>query len=627
MAITKAELDKYIKAYSEGNPLISDEEYDILMEEYVKENGEESRPFYRQKQSDSINTLVGTLPKLYGVTKPMRQGQKTYREHFYDKYELYGFNIAIQYKFDGCSVGFDFETEKFNTRGDYDNGESVDVTELFKSKIPQMYRLNKKYNNKLKSAKFEYIMPVGMFEQFYSDKYKRPRDVVSASITKRDDSIVKNASLIPLRMYDEDNNVYINPDISTKWCADDEEYIQYFIDEISNNNFKVLIEFDFNNSKEEYECDGVVISVIDDDHKELTVYKDLEAAIKIINVVKQTKLIDIHYEFGNTGRITPVAILEPVLFDKIKVDHVSLSNIYRVKKEKLKHNDTVDIMYNIVPYLIRSHNDGDSEFRIPTNCPICNKPLEVLNEGKTVTCTNENCNGRRIGTITYYCKNIGAIGINESTVSKLIEFNIISNIPDLYNMNLKDISTIPGLGDKSAFYLSRTIYNASTNIQLPRFLGSFPIQNVGAKTWDAILSELQIDEKRFNNMTFDQFKEILLNNKIQGVGRIMRTLIIKGLETYWDQIQECMTYVTFEHYNLSKKECKGVITLTGTRDKELTKMLIEAGYDVREWSKNTTIVIAKNVDEDSRTIRLAIQNGIPLYSIENAKKALLGMNI
>lgn len=61
--ITKKELNKYIEAYSKGHPLISDEEYDALVEEYVKLHGEESRPFTRAKQSDAINDIVGTLPK------------------------------------------------------------------------------------------------------------------------------------------------------------------------------------------------------------------------------------------------------------------------------------------------------------------------------------------------------------------------------------------------------------------------------------------------------------------------------------------------------------------------------------------------------------------------------------
>lgn len=63
MSITKEELDKYIEAYNQGNSLIDDSTYDQLLEEYIKEHGESSRPFSRQKQTSAINELVCTLNK------------------------------------------------------------------------------------------------------------------------------------------------------------------------------------------------------------------------------------------------------------------------------------------------------------------------------------------------------------------------------------------------------------------------------------------------------------------------------------------------------------------------------------------------------------------------------------
>ena len=73
MSVTKEELDKYIKAYQEGSPLISDERYDELLEEYIREHGESSRPFTRNRQTDDVNQLVGTLSKVYGVRNAMRE--------------------------------------------------------------------------------------------------------------------------------------------------------------------------------------------------------------------------------------------------------------------------------------------------------------------------------------------------------------------------------------------------------------------------------------------------------------------------------------------------------------------------------------------------------------------------
>ena len=121
--ITKKELNKYTEAYSKGDPLISDEEYDRLLEEYVAANGEESRPFTRAKQSDAINDIVGTLSKCYNVMIPMRQGQPTYFDWVNKKKIPHDAKVIVQPKLDGGSVAVDLNTWQFATRGDYDNGE------------------------------------------------------------------------------------------------------------------------------------------------------------------------------------------------------------------------------------------------------------------------------------------------------------------------------------------------------------------------------------------------------------------------------------------------------------------------------------------------------------------------
>ena len=129
--VTKEQLDEYTKAYMEGHSLISDEEYDALVEEYVNLHGEESRPFTRAKQSDAINDIVGTLSKCYNVMVPMRQGQPTYFDWVNKKKIPHDARVIVQPKLDGGSVAVDLNTWQFATRGDYDNGESEDVTDLF----------------------------------------------------------------------------------------------------------------------------------------------------------------------------------------------------------------------------------------------------------------------------------------------------------------------------------------------------------------------------------------------------------------------------------------------------------------------------------------------------------------
>jgi NAD-dependent DNA ligase len=127
--ITKEELDKYLEAYNRGEPLISDEEYDKLLEEYLAQNGESNRPYLRQQQSSNVNDVVGTLPKVY--LSP-RENQKSYDDWLRSKLVTPSTRVIVQPKFDGCSVAYDAMTDEYFTRGDYDNGESVNVTNLFK---------------------------------------------------------------------------------------------------------------------------------------------------------------------------------------------------------------------------------------------------------------------------------------------------------------------------------------------------------------------------------------------------------------------------------------------------------------------------------------------------------------
>ena len=133
MPITKEEIEKYQKAYNEGHPLIDDSEYDALLEEFLKEHGESERPYLRSSQTDSISDIVGTLPKAFGVTKPMRPGLLTYEEFIKkNPVPLDDYSIILQPKFDGISIAYDINSNRFYTRGDMTNNESVDVTDLFK---------------------------------------------------------------------------------------------------------------------------------------------------------------------------------------------------------------------------------------------------------------------------------------------------------------------------------------------------------------------------------------------------------------------------------------------------------------------------------------------------------------
>ena len=613
--VTREYLDDLTRAYHQGHPIVSDEEYDRLLEEYVSENGEESRPFLRAKQSDDVNNIVGTLPKLFGVTTPIIPNRPVYTDWFRKHNITSNDKIILQPKFDGISVAYDINQKRFFTRGDYDNGESVDVTELFENR-----NLDNIFCDGQTAVKFEAIMSTEVFvKSELNKKYKRARDAVSATITSRDKTKADLITLFPLREY-VDNKQQIPKmlvDKSIVIDADDYISIQSFIDDLLNNGAKLSVEN--HNSSLSFECDGVVVSkIIKNNYVVSDDSGNEEVAIKILNMRKQTKLIKVDFQFGKTGRITPVAIVEPIKFDNITVDHITLSNLDRVVQMNLKYNDTVEVMYNIVPYLIDSLHDGDIPVQIPQTCPACGSKLD-LSTLSIVRCTNPDCKGLKLGSIIRYCQKMKMMGISEGILTKLYDESIISSIPDLYKLTVDDIKDIEGFGIKSAQNIVNSIKRSSNDVMIHTFLGAFPMEDIGEKMWMLLMVYLYSNNIAFNN--FDEIISILENIQVKGIGDITRMRMINGLKRNLNQIKECLQYIKFVDYTaiINKGNNNGTITLSGTRDKQLSDYLTNKGYDVNSSiTKNTKALVIPDSNFTSSKVAKALQMNIPIYTIEEA---------
>lgn len=613
--ITKEELERHQRLYAQGNPEITDEEYDDLLEEYLRQNGEENRPFLRQKQSDDVNDIVGTLTKVYGTTTAMRPGQKIYTDWLRQKNISLDSRICVQPKFDGCSVAMD-SSGKYFTRGDYDNGESIEVTSLFEG----MYDL------KDDAIKFEAIMSHEAFKATHPVKkdgtpYKRPRDVVSATLTGQNVDMAKLMTLVPLRAYR--NKQQFIPEELRELCvitqANDIETIDEFISDKLGDGATV----EFNGCT--YSIDGVVVSVIDESYNTYD-----EVAIKILNNVKETHIINIDYQYGKTGKITPVGILEPVYFDNIKVDHVGLSTLDRVLVLGLKYNDTVRIVYNIVPYLIDSYNDGSVPIPIPQNCPICGSKLNFKTL-KTVRCTNPQCSGLKVGMIHRYCEKMKMMGIAKNTITKFFEAGIVTCIGDLYRLTPEKIMSVDGFKEKSANNIVKSIRDASADVDLAKWLGALPIKDISAKTWQLVINAkfpsdnmkaVNVYQNAIANGTPDSFMMECVPNYVYGFSTNTYSAMREGLVLYWDEIQDVLQYISFNVLTDISKPTKGRVTLTGTRDEKLINYLKEKGYEVDDYSSKTIALVIPNKGYVSSKVVKAHKNNIPIYTVEEAYGAL-----
>ncbi len=643
--ITKEQLNELIAAYAKGEPKISDEEYDKLMEKYIAEHGEEARPFNRNKQSSAVNDIVGTLPKLYGVKKPMREGMPTFEkwlntngEKFYrtGSDDIESNFIIVQPKFDGCSVAFDTKSSRFFTRGDYDNGESLDVTELFNDRISN---IKQSFNNvadydDIDAIKFEAIMDEETYNDYlasgrFPKPYKTPRSAVSAIISGRIKELSKTITLVPLRYYIDgkqklhthllamSRTIYfdsITSDVSTLGTRTEDALtdVQTFIDSILENNASVAFHGNY------YECDGVVVSVIR--NKDRSVNTQYEVAIKILENIKTTKLIDIRWQYGKGGNITPVAILEPVMFGNITVTNCGLGSFGHVSSMGLKKNDTVRIMHNIVPYFVSSEHDGDEIIPMPTHCPVCGAKL-YNGMLKIIRCNNPDCAGLKMGNIIKYAETMKMFGVGEGVISKLFNMGYIKTITDLYKIDADKLMTEIGFGETSVKKLIENIKQASTNVPVERWLGSLPIQNVAVATWRNILDDVYGrdvsagDEIRrlFKNAKCDEFVNMIKFHN-EGHSMFYNKNIINYVRSNWNELHELIEYVTFSSTN--KLGTRGLVVVSGTRDKTLINRLEKLGYNVTDqFNKNAIAILVPSYNFQSSKTKKANKYGIEVIEI------------
>ena len=614
MAITKEQLDEYIRAYQEGHPLISDEEYDELMEAYVAEHGESSRPFLRQKQSSSVNDIVGTLDKRYGVRTTMRDNQKPYTEWVgkLNKSGILQSHIIIQPKFDGCSVACDIPSGRFYTRGDYDNGESIDVTDLFADRIDEVLAM---VTDDTIAVKFEVILDHDTYKNTELRTYKRPRDAVNAAFTSRNKAYTKLFTLVPLRAITKSQTQYIPTDlfnICLKGKLDDYATIENYIKDLLDDGATVRF------NEKTYDVDGVVVSISLASKDLPSIIDPLhEVAIKILFNVQSGTLKTTNFQFGKQGRITPVAVLDPpVKFDKITVDHITLSTLQRVVDLQLRHNDTVRVMYNIVPYLIDSQHDGDYPIPVPQKCPICGADLDYLSY-KLVRCSNPNCKGLRLGAIVRHAEKMKMFGLGKGVLQKLYDEEYVLCISDLYDLRKWDdcIAQMPGFGYTSYDNMLKSVDTALANATLERFLGALPFNDTDEKTWKLVVKAVGRD-KLIKSMVDGTFPEMIISvGYIPNVGTAKIQRMVDGYLRNKSELQELMNWVPSKLKEPLPVYIyqKGRVCFTGFRDKELEQQLEENGWDVGGFSKDCKLIVP-NLDYDSDKVRRAKELGLEILT-------------
>lgn len=524
------ELNKASNAYyNSGNPIMSDQEYDLKLEELIAFEAKNNIVLSSSPTQHVGAIILSSLKKVSITPKPMLSLDKCHSNEEVADFAN-GQEMIAMIKLDGLSVRIKYNNGKLisaNTRG---NGvEGTDITEHIKQF--QNVPLEISYKNEL-IIDGEAIIKISDFEEINkNNEFKNPRNAAAGALNVLDTQLVKERKLSFIAW---DVIVGSNYNLLSEKLAEIQSYgfeIVYFItntptDEIKSAN-NIIMSF-----KDEYPCDGVVWKFNDTKYGDSLGstthhFRNGIAWKPEIEVVEST-LKNIDWTMGRTGVLTPVAVFEPVELDGSIIERASLHNL-SIMRSVLHGNGWVGQKIKIfkanmiIPQILSAEDDNEHtkpyiEQRV--YCPICGKPLcEHGTDSIFLICTNPNCEGKLINHLDHFCgkKGLDIKGLSKATLEKLIDWDWVKEFHDIFELKSHRDEWISkhGFGIKSVDNILEAIENIRTSdIPLERYISAIGIPLIGlsqakelAKHFKDFPSFVHAteDDSNFNFYTIDGF--------------------------------------------------------------------------------------------------------------------------
>jgi DNA ligase (NAD+) len=451
-------------------------------------------------------------------------GQKSKDLDYTGELKIDGLHIILTYEKGLLKTGA--------TRGDGKIGE--DVTQNLKTIESVPLRINKPINIVVEG---EVYMKKSVFEALNKEREKNnlplfanPRNAAAGAIRQLDPRIVAKRKL----------DVFIY-DLS--WP--DSEIPSYQSEELEklfrlgfkvNKNYchckdvKEIIDFwkkwQAKREKENFWIDGIVAKVNKRRHQEDLGYTGKaprwSIAFKWPGEQATTILKDVKFQVGRTGKVTPVAILNPVIVAGTTVTRATLHNADEIKRLNLKIGDTViiekagDVIPRVIKNLPGLRPKDASDIIFPKKCPICDSPV-IRPQGEVAHyCSNKNCGAIRRSHLYYFVskKAFNVDGLGPKIINKLMDEGLITDAPDLFFLKEGDLSPLERFAEKSAENIVKSVQN-SKKITLPRILIASGIKYVGEETADLLTEEFSEKIRTigdfiniFKNLSEEKIKEV-----------------------------------------------------------------------------------------------------------------------
>ena len=639
--------------YTLDNSSVSDYEYDRLMQELMAL--ESKYPEYILP--DSPTTRVGgiILEEFSKVTHkiPLLSLSNVFNEEEIRKFDerIRKENIDPEYicelKIDGLSISLTYEhglLVRGATRGDGVVGE--DITNNVKTIKAIPLKINKDIDIEVRGeifiSKKEFNKINEQREKDGLPLFQNCRNLAAGSVRQLDSSVTSSRKL--------DNFIYHLPNPLDYGIKTHEEALEF----MSDLGFKVNPKRKFCHNVNEvlefieeitkirpdlpYDIDGIVIKVNDINEQNslgrTIKYPKWATAYKFPPEEVTTRLKDIIFTVGRTGKITPNAVLEPVKVAGSTISRATLHNEDFVKEKDIRVGDIISIRKagDVIPEVVEVKFDRRDtlldKFEMIDKCPICGSELKRVEGEANHYCPNTSCPARNIESLIHFVsrKAMNIDGLGERIVEDLFNYGYLNDIISIYNLkkHRELLMELEGFGPKSIDNLLNSIED-SKNRSLEKLLFALGIRHVGEKC----AKILALRYRTMDNLIGASYDEL---NAIRDVGDVIALSICeyfkdeKNIKLINDlkDIGVNMTYLgeeVKESENFSNKKfvITGTISFMG-RDELKEKIELLGGACSESVSKKTNVVIVG--ENPGSKYDKAIELGIEIWNEDILKEKL-----
>lgn len=502
--------------YNEDNPEISDFEYDMLQSQIKKIEAEHPEWVLPESPTQHVGGVPSTeLGKVKHKVQLQSLQDVFSLEEVRDWYVSIGCpEVVVEQKIDGLSMAVTYVNFKLHsaaTRGDGFVGEDCTANAQYVKGIPmELPRLPGVSENNTITIRVEVEMPVAEYERVNEEMelagkktFKNPRNCAAGSLRTKDPLLTKSRGLeaIAFAIMDaegwDDIEGYVPPmstqvsdvgligtlgfiQVPRRICASLDE-IEDAIEEIGNLRGTLP-----------YWTDGAVVKVSDRALQGMigstAKYPKHAVAYKYPPEVKETVIQDIIVQTGRTGKLTPVAVFEPVSLCGTTVSRATLHNQNFVDEMGVGIGAVVDVTKSgeIIPAVVGVKKPAKVKYQI-TTCPVCGAAAESRNDsdnGENLYCQNQACPAQKQRYIEFYSsKDVMDIdGFGPAVIKRLIDCGLVDTLPDIYTLNnphkISVMSHLEGMGEKSVTALLAAIEKSKTR-DIDRLIKGLGILGVG----------------------------------------------------------------------------------------------------------------------------------------------------